>query len=654
MKIQTISRSSSAGFAVILISLIGISFWGGSTLRKPFELQERFSEVYDDFQERVSEPMQSYLQTSDVLLLGQIEEDLKLINSNQVNGLPDDISSELKPVVASWLDFIETDLKAAGKLGSNLLGLLEHNQREFSGELGLLDRYIEQGQLNNPGIAGNYSRLLLKLKDLLIQRLMLQQSYVRSPSESELQRLQSVNAQMLEQVTQSLDWPLLAVFPEKESTDDLGLGFLEADEEVVDLGVDIKNNLASLIRRYPNDLETTLSLFERQRQAKQKAETLLDELRIALRESREYLKEYQNRTLNLIGWVIAGSVLVLVVLVILLNLIQKHIINIVNGVAPVLTHYAQGDFREEVSAPSPIDELQALGQACLAIRRSLSELIHDIQQGARQIDEVSVQIRQSAMGASSLAESQNEQTRVISVTTAELSTSFEHVAQNANEMADVTNASNDTVTSESVRVQETVQQIDKLVDDVEKSSESMQLLNEESSNVTSMLKVIEDVAEQTNLLALNAAIEAARAGEAGRGFAVVADEVRTLSQRTSESTEQIKQMLSRFRNVATETFNLMGQQLEVARDTSSKAELAHRALSEILGSITRIKQMNDLVASAIEEQSAAVKDISNGVHKISEDSESVTQASLSTTRLSETLGELSSDLNMSSQRFRLN
>lgn len=654
MNIRHISRASTAGFVAILICLLALSLWGASKLRKPFELQESFSDVYNLFQEQVTDPMRSYLHNSNALLLNEIEHNLVQLEQEEVKRLPSAISSQLQPVIQEWLDFIKSDLRAAGKLGSNMLGLLNNNQRQLQSELDSLAEYIREGRNNKPDVAQRYSDMLSDEKDLLIQRMLLQQQYFRSPTEEHYQALLSVSKDMENLAETAKTWPLLDVF--SESADD-GLdsmfAFSEDEEKKSDKGEEIRSNIATWIRRYPKEINNTMGLFKRQEETKQEAEALMAKLRTELQNSRAHVKTFQEDVLTLIGWVIASVMVVLFSLAAVLNYIQSHIAKTINKVAPVLNHYASGDFGERVTVKSRIDELNQLGNACVSIKASLSDLIRAIQTRAGNIDEVSHRIKQSAGTASAMADNQQQQTNVISVTTAELSTSFEHVARNANEMAEVTNYSNETIVNESIRVKETVEQIDKLVMDVEESGKSMQLLNEESSKVTNVLKVIEDVAEQTNLLALNAAIEAARAGEAGRGFAVVADEVRTLSQRTAESTGEIKRMLGRFQTVATETFELMSNQVNVARDTSGKAALAHAALEEILNSITQIKQMNDLVASAIEQQSAAVKDISHGVAKISEDSQGVADASLSTTKLSDELSRLSSDLNESSAKFVL-
>ncbi|MCG8312426.1 MAG: methyl-accepting chemotaxis protein [Pseudomonadales bacterium] len=653
MNIRHISRASTAGFVVIVLCLLGISFWGANKLRQPYLLQETFTLVYEQIEEQVSQPMYLYLRTSNTVLLTDIEVSLGQINERWISELPREMGDKLQPVIADWQSFVQTDLRAAGKLGSDMHAILDNNQRQFQNELATLADYVNIGKDNNPRAADKYAYLVSQLKHLLISRMLLEQRFLRTLLAEDKDKLLAVNGEMLILARSAEDWPLLDVFPEKAVDDMDSLFAFSDDDDREDLGEEIRSNVRSFLVVYPKDLETTLGLFQRRAATNNEAHVLMTRLRDTLKEGRKYLKAFQNETLDLIGWVIAGSLILLFGLALILNFIQRHIAKVVNQVAPALRDYAGGDFRQEVKVHSYVSELKELANSCSAIKHSLSELILAIQHRAKTIDRLSQEITISANAVSTKANQQQQQTQVISVSTDELSTSFLHVAENANEMADVTNFANETIVSESKRVYDTVEQIDKLVANVERSGVSMQSLNEESDNVTSVLMVIEEVAEQTNLLALNAAIEAARAGEAGRGFAVVADEVRMLSQRTAESTHEIKRMLARFQTVAEETFSLTSKQVKEARGTSEQAALAHNALSEILKSIERIKQMNDLVASAIEEQSAAVNEIASGVTSISQASESVAGASQHTTELSARLRKVSGELTESSEQFRL-
>ncbi|MEG1043046.1 MAG: methyl-accepting chemotaxis protein, partial [Pseudomonas sp.] len=162
-------------------------------------------------------------------------------------------------------------------------------------------------------------------------------------------------------------------------------------------------------------------------------------------------------------------------------------------------------------------------------------------------------------------------------------------------------------------VAEAISQIERLAEEVHRSTEAMGLLQQESQKIGSVMDVIKSVAEQTNLLALNAAIEAARAGEAGRGFAVVADEVRGLAQRTQKSTEEIEELVAGLQSGTQQVANVM---LGSRNLTDSSVELTRKAgasLESITRTVSNIQSMNQQIAAAAEQQSAVAEQISRSI-----------------------------------------
>ena len=218
------------------------------------------------------------------------------------------------------------------------------------------------------------------------------------------------------------------------------------------------------------------------------------------------------------------------------------------------------------------------------------------------------------------------------------------VAQSAGEAAQAASDASSAAKDGQRVVDKTVSNIQSLATRVDETSEVIKKLEQDSNQVGVVLDVIKGIAEQTNLLALNAAIEAARAGEQGRGFAVVADEVRTLASRTQQSTEEIQATIEQLQNAAQSAVQVMSTGTEQAAISVDEANKAGNSLSEITETIGRITQMNDQIAQSTNDQKAVSESISHSVDKINSRTENTASSS-------EKLVEVSAELESLSEYF---
>ncbi|WP_397457322.1 methyl-accepting chemotaxis protein [Pseudomonas versuta] len=234
-----------------------------------------------------------------------------------------------------------------------------------------------------------------------------------------------------------------------------------------------------------------------------------------------------------------------------------------------------------------------------------------------------------------------------------MAATVQEVARNAEEASEAAVVADQQAREGDKVVGEAIAQIEKLAVEVGQSSEAMDHLKRESDKIGSVLDVIKSVAQQTNLLALNAAIEAARAGEAGRGFAVVADEVRSLAQRTQKSTEEIEALIEGLQSGTRQASSSMDSSRTL---THSSVELTRRA-GEALGSITRtvstIQGMNQQIAAAAEQQSAVAEEINRSVLNVRDVSEQTAAASEETAASSTELARLGTHLQTLVGRFKV-
>lgn len=222
----------------------------------------------------------------------------------------------------------------------------------------------------------------------------------------------------------------------------------------------------------------------------------------------------------------------------------------------------------------------------------------------------------SSMANQSMQE-QSQQTDLLAAAINEMTATVQEVARNANEAAQGTRDADEAGESAKQVVGGTIKSIETLATRVEEAASVIDRLEQQSDKIGVVLEVIKSIADQTNLLALNAAIEAARAGEQGRGFAVVADEVRTLAGRTQESTEEIQQIIEQLQSGAHDAVKVMEQGREQAQEGVNKAGEAGKSLNEIASAIALINDMNIQIASAAEQQSHVAEEINKNVVSIS-------------------------------------
>ncbi|NWA40483.1 methyl-accepting chemotaxis protein [Pseudomonas reactans] len=262
------------------------------------------------------------------------------------------------------------------------------------------------------------------------------------------------------------------------------------------------------------------------------------------------------------------------------------------------------------------DELGDLGQVFNGTVAKIHDLIervgHTVSQvelQAGQVEAVSAQSNQAVSG---------QRTQIEQVATAmnQMSSTAQEVARSAAAAVSSAHSVNDETVSGRGLVQSQQGSIARLATEIDQSVRVINQLATDSQSISSVLEVIKSIAEQTNLLALNAAIEAARAGEQGRGFAVVADEVRTLARRTQHSTEEIEQMISRLHSGVAAAVKAMGSSHEMASGTVGQSEKVQQALENILGAVGMIVDQNQQIAAAVEQQTAVAHDIDQNIVEI--------------------------------------
>ncbi len=248
---------------------------------------------------------------------------------------------------------------------------------------------------------------------------------------------------------------------------------------------------------------------------------------------------------------------------------------------------------------------------------------------------------------------QREETDLAVSAIDEMAVSVKEVSNSAHEAASAAQHADSETSNGQEVVAGTVRSINNLADEVVRVSGVINKVGIQSENIGTVLDVIRGIAEQTNLLALNAAIEAARAGEQGRGFAVVADEVRNLASRTQQSTEEIQSMIESLQQDSREAVNAMEQGLGMAKDSVDKAEKAGNSLEVIAGAVSTINSMNTQIAAAAEEQSTVAESINRSVHSISDITDQTLEGTQQTANASNELANIAVEIQQLLSKFKV-
>ena len=354
--------------------------------------------------------------------------------------------------------------------------------------------------------------------------------------------------------------------------------------------------------------------------------------------------------LNWLSLIVTAAIIVAMILV-LFWYINRSFMKL-NAVIRVVKDIATGDLTPTAEKSTNQDETGQLTNAMAAMLDNLGVMVTEINKTTVMLASSSEELSNISTETNSSIEKQLAETAQVATAINELSSTAQEVARNAADAACAADAANIEAQKGAQISGGLAQAINNQINETHQVAESLQRLQEQANKISNIMGVINDIAEQTNLLALNAAIEAARAGEQGRGFAVVADEVRTLATRTQQSTKEIEETVSKLQDETNSTVSSMQVTLEEATKTQGFVEETTTGLNTIATSVDNINQMITQIATATEQQTAVTDEIDRNVVNITQLAQKVADDAGQTTMATSEMAQLAAQLDALVNQFK--
>jgi len=622
MRLKLLTNLNTLLLVAVCLALGATLWWSQRALERPYLLMERYLGLSQTFQNQAARNIDDYLASGDALRLSSASQSLENLLQH-LDELPADLAQNLRPSLVDLDAFSKTDLLAAGKLAGDPQALLLQAERELGANLEQLSQYAIG--VTTPDAARYLPPLLAASQHL--GKLSLARDKLVSSGRAELaddveREVSNIRSQA--DVLEPL--PLLGVKASAESSADdfsalMGLENTEKTE-AQDTGVDLKRELNSLLTRYHAELKRTSEQIQQRTDLAAKTHQKIDTVQQAIAGLEPVVRAQHGKIqgeVRLMQGVMIGLILLIALLI---DTLQRRLARVLTNLAPALSTWAEGDFSQPIALGKTNRELHDIEASLNRLRAYLVDLVGTIRGNAEEVAGSSRALAELSSGLHDGAERQAGDTAQIRDSLGELEATIQQVAGDASQAAGASRSAGQAVEQGQRVIGLSLTGLHALVGEVQQNAQMIEKLAEESATIGGVLTVIRSIADQTNLLALNAAIEAARAGEAGRGFAVVADEVRSLAQRTAGATAEIQTLIAGLQSAAHQSVQGMRAQVEHAEATAQQAQAADGALDEIVGAIQTISDTAVRIADVTAQQSGAVSEIrdnSERIHQLGED-----------------------------------
>ena len=607
---------ASTAFMLILLILMNFS---SNSLQKDISVTQYIGQIETNvLQLRVN--AKDFLSRKDIIYYEKFTKNHQLLISNidsLISRLQDlDISTteatQLKSILLDYKKYFSELVMAQQKIGLTPTSGLYGQLRKAAGEL--------EGLIENTDVT---------MLNVLLQIRRNEKDYMLRLDDKYLKRLQD-NEHKLSTLIETSFFTKQRVTKLQDTLDNYNSAFLALVQEQKKMGYTKDHGLLQKVRTVIHQVNNEFNM-------------LFNNVAQATKDSTQWIN-------NITYFVFSASILLATLLALF---ITRNIISSINAIKiSMLKVTTDNDLTVHISSKNN-DELSEIGNAFNHMLSNFKQLIASVDKSVINVNEVTnvltLNIKQTNKGI----DEQMLETDMVATAITEMVATVEEIASNTTDTATKAEHTNENAKKGKKGVDATIAQINVLEDYLDASGQVIHKLVEDSVTIGSVLEVIRGIADQTNLLALNAAIEAARAGEQGRGFAVVADEVRSLASRTQDSTQEIETIISSLQNRTQEIVELMDNCRKEGKESAIQANNAGELLDEINNDIISILDMTTAIATAIQEQSAVASEVNQHVSSIRDVAHDSSQATLQNKEMSEELSLQAKLLHKEIQRFTI-